>query len=103
MLKDSSTNRQVGREWDAIVESQESDCLKKVETLGFSVGYRWAEMYVLRNFIDRPRQKIQQPAWNNLSEVMKDICTHFWSEMFGEECESMHTDENVYICNMSEK
>ena len=43
------------------------------------------------------RQKIQNPAWNSLSEVMRDICTRFWVDVFGEEVHSMHTDSNVLL------
>ena len=43
------------------------------------------------------RQKIRNPAWNSLSEVMKDVCINFWVEVFGSECESMHTDNSVWI------
>lgn len=28
---------------------------------------------------------------------MKDVCINFWVEVFGSECESMHTDNSVCI------
>ena len=77
-----------------MLEYKDKDGVQKIESLGFSVGYRWAEMWSCSFFLSS-RQKIRNPAWNSLSEVMKDVCINFWVEVFGSECESMHTDNSV--------
>ncbi|KNB45560.1 hypothetical protein JH06_3585 [Blastocystis sp. subtype 4] len=80
-------NSIIGENWKDVLEYKDKDGIQKIESLGFSVGYRWAEM-----------QKIRNPAWNSLSEVMKDVCINFWVEVFGSECESMHTDNsNIFV------
>lgn len=56
---------------------------------GQKCGVKWFSL--------NDRQKIRNPAWNSLSEVMKDVCINFWVEVFGSECESMHTDNSVCI------
>ncbi|KAK8790331.1 hypothetical protein WA588_000490, partial [Blastocystis sp. NMH] len=76
-------NSIISENWKDVIEFKDKDGIQKIESLGFSVGYRWAEI-----------QKIQNPAWNSLSEVMRDICTRFWVDVFGEEVHSMHTDSN---------
>lgn len=48
-------------------------------------------------------QKIHNPAWNNLIEVMRDVCSNFWLDVFGEECPSMHTDNSVFLIRIYER
>lgn len=72
------------------------EVVHKIEMLGYSIGYRWAEMFFL-SFIFIISQKIKNPAWNSIQEVMTDICTHFWKDVFGSECASMHTDNSVSV------
>lgn len=62
---------------------------------GYSIGYRWAEKYIYVVFL-RYSQKIKNPAWHSINEVMNDICTHFWKDVFGSECTTMHTDNSVF-------
>ena len=77
----------VGDKWSDVIQFRDKERIQKIESLGLSVGYRWAEI-----------QKIHSPAWNNLIEVMRDISSHFWLEVFGEECPAMHTDNsNIFV------
>lgn len=40
-------------------------------------------------------KKIKSPAWNSLDEVIRDICSEFWADVFGVESASLHTDNTV--------
>ena len=40
-------------------------------------------------------KKIKSPAWNSLDEVIRDICSEFWTDVFGVESASLHTESAV--------
>ncbi|KAK8822244.1 hypothetical protein WA577_005408 [Blastocystis sp. JDR] len=74
-------NSIVGNNWDNVVHMKDTETVKKIESFGHSIGYRWAEI-----------KKIKSPAWNSLDEVIRDICSEFWADVFGVESASLHTD-----------
>ena len=77
---------------------KDTESAKRIEMFGYSIGYRWAEMYCSCDLRSLHSKKIQSPAWSSLEEVIKDICSQFWVDVFGVECTSMHTDNKVR-CN----
>ena len=77
---------------------KDTESVKKIEMFGYSIGYRWAEMCRCWDLRSLHSKKIQNPAWNSLEEVIKDIRSQFWVDVFGVECTSMHTDNTVH-CN----
>ena len=50
IVKDFAPNNvQVGDKWSDVIQFRDKERIQKIESLGLSIGYRWAEMYDKHN------------------------------------------------------